>query len=436
MPECKRKKGKHLTLEDRHEIQRGLREHRTFVEIARIIGCTPETISKEIRNHRYCKKHDYKRYVPNTCKYRFTCRRRNVCNKKKPSICRIPCRECTSCNKRCPDYVYAPCNVANHAPYACNACHRTKNCLFDKYLYNADYAHKEYLEKLHQSRMGIDMTRDELVELDQLVSPLILKGQPIAHIMQSHGDEISCSIRTLYTYIGKGYLTAKNLDMRRVVRYRKRKHNGEPVAVSERKAGRQYEDFQKLLEQNPDQRVVEMDTVEGTKGGKLLHTFLWRENNLMLAYLIENKEMRNTVSVLDQMEADLGEETFRELFPVILTDNGSEFADPLLFENGKNGEKRTSLFFCEPRMSNQKGSLEKNHEYIRYVLPKGTSFDELTQADVRKIINHINSTARPKLRGMTPVELALQTFGASALEKLSLSIIPSDEVCLKPELLR
>ena len=236
------KKGKHLTLENRQEIQKGLREHRTFVEIARIIGCTPETISKEIRNHRYCKKHDYKRFVPNTCKYRFTCRRRNVCNKKKASVCRIPCRECPSCNKRCPDYVHAPCNVANHAPYACNACYRT-NCLFDKYLYNAGYAHKEYLEKLHQSRMGIDMTRDELVELDQLVSPLILKGQPIAHIMQSHGEEISCCIRTLYTYIGKGYLTAKNLDMRRVVRYRKRKHKSESVVVSERKAGRQYEDL-------------------------------------------------------------------------------------------------------------------------------------------------------------------------------------------------
>ena len=107
--------------------------------------------------------------------------------------------------------------------------------------------------------------------------------------------------------------------------------------------------------------------------------------------------------------------------------------NPLLFLSGKQ-EDNTKI--CEPRMSNQKGSLEKNHEYIRYVLPKGTSFDELTQDDVRKIINHINSTARPKLHGMTPVKLALQTFGVSTLEKLGLSIIPSDEICLKPELLR
>lgn len=75
-----------------------------------------------------------------------------------------------------------------------------------------------------------------------------------------------------------------------------------------------------------------MDTVEGNKGGKLLHTLLWPENNLMLAFLIETKEMKNTVATLDWLEETLGSEMFRKLFPVILTDNGCEFADPELFE--------------------------------------------------------------------------------------------------------
>ena len=75
MPEDKRKKGKHLTPEDRYEIQKGLRERRTFTEIALIIGCSPDTISKEIRNHRYHKPHDARRIVPNRCKYRDTCRK-------------------------------------------------------------------------------------------------------------------------------------------------------------------------------------------------------------------------------------------------------------------------------------------------------------------------------------------------------------------------
>ena len=111
MPEENRKKGKHLTWEDRRIIQLGLREHRTFTEIALVIGCSPDTISKEIRNHRYHKPHDDKRYVPNRCKYRESCRKRNICEKKGAKKCKIPCRLCTSCNALCPDFVDYPCHI-------------------------------------------------------------------------------------------------------------------------------------------------------------------------------------------------------------------------------------------------------------------------------------------------------------------------------------
>ena len=52
----------------------------------------------------------------------------------------------------------------------------------------------------------------------------------------------------------------------------------------------------------------------------------------MLAFLIETKEMKNTVATFDWLEETLGSEMFRELFPVILTDNGCEFADPELLK--------------------------------------------------------------------------------------------------------
>lgn len=225
MPKEERKKGTHLTWDDRHEIQKGLKEHRTFKEIAYIIGCSPDTVSKEIRRHRYHKLRNRDGILhasPNRCKYRNSCRRWDVCKKKKGHKCRIPCRECISCNKLCPDFVDAPCPIEHKAPYVCNNCPKSISCLFDKYLYNADYAHKEYCETLRKSRQGIDMTRDELAALDSLVSPLIRKGQPLAHILAHHAEEIPCGERTLYKYISAGYLTARNLDMRRTVRYRKR----------------------------------------------------------------------------------------------------------------------------------------------------------------------------------------------------------------------
>ena len=435
-----RRKGQHLAWEDRNEIQRGLREHRSFREIADVIGCSPDTISKEIRNHRYHKERKVQKGMylkPNRCKHRDTCKRRDVCHKNKGHKCKIPCRECLKCNELCPDFVDSPCRIETNAPYVCNNCPKSQRCLFDKYLYNADYANKEYQEKLHESRKGIDMTRDELAALDELVSPLIKKGQPLVHIMQEHGKEIPCGIRTLYNYINAGYLTARNLDMHRTVRYRKRKHYSEQPKVSFRKkVNHHYKDYLKVMEEHPKQRVVQMDTVEGVKGGKMLQTFLWTENNLTVAYLIDSKEMKNTVAVINSLEEILGTELFKEMFPVILTDNGCEFADPELFENGLNGEKRTSIYYCEPRRSEQKGGLEKNHEYIRYILPKGTSFDDLTQEKVLLMINHINNTTRPKFHGSTPMKKALQDFDTNAMERLGLEIIPPDDICLKSDLLK
>ena len=205
MPEEKRKKGKHLTWEDRHEIQRGLREHRTFTEIAMLIDCSPDTVSKEIRNHRYHRPRDKNQWhKPNRCKYRETCRKRNLCHKKGRYKCRIPCRQCSDCNSRCPDFTDLPCQIGEKPPYVCNACLKSRTCMFDKYLYNADHAHREYQEKLREARRGIDLTKEELIALDELVSPLIRKGQPVSHILAEHEDEIPCSERTLYSYIDKG----------------------------------------------------------------------------------------------------------------------------------------------------------------------------------------------------------------------------------------
>lgn len=292
------------------------------------------------------------------------------------------------------------------------------------------------MEMLSKSREGIDLTKDELVALDELVSPLIKKGQPIAHILAEHAEELPCKERTLYSYISKGYLTAKSIDMRRSVRYKKRQKKDEVKPSLRKKIGHQYKDFLAWQETDPTQRVVEMDTVEGTKGGKLLQTLFWRQEKLMLAYLLDSKEMAGTVGTLDYLEEVLGKERFALMFPVILTDNGAEFADPDLFEFSRDGTRRTTLFYCDPRRSEQKGGIEKNHEYIRYIVPKGKPFDDLTQEKVTLMMSHINSTARPGLHGKNPMQVALQCFGCEAMDRLGLTLIPPDEVNLTPKLLK
>ena len=97
--------------------------------------------------------------------------------------------------------------------------------------------------------------------------------------------------------------------------------------------------------------------------------------------------------VFQDLKRTLGDFEFSRLFEVILTDNGTEFSDPESIElSAINGERLSNVFFCDPNASWQKGSIEKNHEYIRYVLPKGTSFAGLTQEDCNLLASHIKTT--------------------------------------------
>jgi IS30 family transposase len=279
-----------------------------------------------------------------------------------------------------------------------------------------------------------------MAAIEELCKPLILKGQPLSHIYAHHKDDIGISMRSFYRYVNSGYIGLKNIDMRRVVRYKKRKQRISPKPTPGIKIGHTYDRFLKFLCENPDIRIAEMDIVEGKKSDKKkLLTIMQRDLNLMLIVLLETLTMDNSISAIDRIQNALGEDdadVFPALFPAILTDNDSVFSDPRRFESDADGVWRTKLFYCEPNRSDQKGALEKNHQYIRFIIPKGKTFEGLTKESVRDMMNHINSTARPELGNVSPMELALREFGEKTLAKLGMKLIPPDEVCLAPQLIR
>ena len=60
---------------------------------------------------------------------------------------------------------------------------------------------------------------------------------------------------------------------------------------------------------------------------------------------------------------------YRKLFQVLVT---IEFSLLDEIEVDSKGELISRVFFCDPYSSSQKGACEKNHEFIRYILPKGS----------------------------------------------------------------
>jgi Transposase and inactivated derivatives, IS30 family len=434
MSRIKKVKNKHLSYEHRLSIQSGIHEQLTLREIAEEIGCDPTTVSKEVKKHRFKKvvNHNMKH---NVCARKKVCRRRNVCNKKHGYQCKIACKSCRSCNERCSDFIKRECKLLSRYPYVCTMCEDKTVCEDVHYYYSAKGAQKEYEDTLINSREGICISKDELQELDELISPKVEAGHSLAMIYMNHKGEIMVSMRTLYKYIEKGVMASRNIDLRRRVRYRERKKR-KRYLPTESKVGHLYKDFKEEIAQNPKMKIWEMDTVEGEKGGSVLMTLLLRGYNFMFVYHMKNKSAEGVIEVFDELERLLGSERFKEIFEVILTDNGLEFSNIKRIEANAKEEKRTKLYFCEPRQSQQKGALEKNHEYIRYILPKGKSFDFLDEEKVELMMNTINSVKRVKLKEKSPNELIKEVIDTEERIRLGIREIAQEEIVLRERLVR
>ena len=427
-------KGKHLTEDDRYEIDHGLKKGLSFKAISKIINKDPSTISKEVRAHVvYEKKSSYGRGF-NDCKFRSGCGQKIHC-----STCsnrRRKCAACGKCIRYCNLYESETCSLVEKPPYVCNGCPNDRKCTLERRYYKARYAQKEYRDTLSESRSGFCITEEELASLNNTLSPLVKNGQSLHHISLNHADEIHYSEKTLYNFMDAGILDAKNLDLPRKVRFRvKRKKASEFKVDKKCRLGRTYEDYLKYCEDNPELPVVEIDSVEGLKGSAVLLTIYFKQQNLQLAYYRDANDSKSVTRIFHELYDALGTELFKKLFPIVLADNGSEFSDPTAIEFDENGEQVSHVFYCNPQASYQKGSCENNHEMIRRVIPKGVDIAKYSQEKVLLMMSHINSYGRPILGDKCPYDLFEFTYGTSVLDVFQLKRIEQDDIVLKPSLI-
>ena len=383
-------KHKHLTLSDRNDIQLGLERGETFKAIGQLILKDPTTVSKEVKRNKQI-------------------------------------RDSTSNN--------LPCPLLDKAPFVCNGCpKRRQNCGYQKVFYLAKQAQKQYEQALVEAREGTPLNSQTFWDMDKIISDGVKKGQHIYHILKTHNLDVSSS--TVYRHIRKGYLSIAPIDLARAVKFKDRRKNNLPSIPKEAKKGRSYEDFQNYLSLNQLDYWLEMDTVMGRMGGKVLLTFNLSFCNFIFARLLDNKTALEVTKHLYDIKNTLyqADKDFFQLFPVILTDNGGEFARVDDIEMDVRGESK--LFFCDPNRSDQKGRIEKNHTLIRDILPKGTYFDNLTQEDINLVCSHVNSVKRAALNGKSAYELFTFTYGEEISKLLGISKIPAEDVCQSSKLLQ
>jgi IS30 family transposase len=402
MPDLKTTKNKHMTLDDRQEIQECLDKGMTFKAIGRRIRKDQTTISKEVKKHIEVQPLSIKRTKEDG----------------------TPIDD-----RRCP--------LLLKATFVCNPCKKRRgNCSFQKQVYIANKAQAEYEFTLHDSREGIPLNKEEFWEADAVIAQGIKKGQRLYHIMAS--NKVGFSKPSAYRHLHRGYLSVSKLDFPRVVKFKARKQHRPDSVPKAIKEGRTYSDFLVFVNERSVKSWVEMDTVIGRIGGKVIMTFDFTFCNFMFGLLLDDKTAAQAALKIRALKDAMRKQGIRfgDVISLLLTDNGGEFANIWAFINDLEDAPETDLFFCDSYCSSQKPKVEKNHTIFRDIVPKGDSFDHFTQETVNLIFSHVNGVKRKILNGKTPYEMFVFIFGEAVANLFGVRHIPASDVIQSPLLLK
>ena len=421
-------KHKHLTLEDRSIIEKDLILGKSRRSIALKLDKDPSTICKEVKVHRLIvKKTAYHGKGVRDCINMDTC----------------PACINRYCDKICSKYKMELCTRRDRTVGVCNGCDKYRSCRKTKYKYDAITADKKYRNILVSSREGSDLLYSEAKELAETIREPLKNGQSVYVILNNHPEIKQCT-KTIYNYIENGTLQEFNITMfdhRRKLKMKARKTN----VLKKRKDmkylnGRNFNDFISYSKDNTEASIVEMDTVyNDISNGPFIQTFYIRKLKLLYGILHEKLTSQDMLDGITLMKKWLGNDLFKELFQIILTDRGTEFVRADEIEN--LGSK---IFYCDPMASYQKTQRENAHGPLRFILPKADEVKDLysiglrTQKDLNLVLSHFNSYQTKKLNGKSRFEymdFAYSKYLTALLDKLNLEVIEKDKVIMDPKLL-
>lgn len=388
-----------LDLEDRILFQACIAKGMAVKDIAKRLKCHISTIYREI--HRNHKKVDKKKYC-------------------------------------------SPCPKLKNKAFLCNNCLKRGFCLNEKRYYDYYVAQEKSNNRKVISRSHLKKKEDEVNYVNNALSIAILdKGQSLHHAYVSDPKLMTiCSENTIRRWIIASRLKVKVIDLKRFVT-RKRQYeydHGKYKRIRNiaRLDGRLFKDFKAAINKNSRLSIVQLDSVEGLRTDeKAILTVYIKRYHFQFGILYNRENAASEVlNSLKKIFEIIGNEKAKQVFAICLADNGPEFDRLHELELDSFGEKIIQTFFTRPYKSSDKGACEKNHEFFRYIFPKGNSMNDLTQDDVNLIFSHINSIKRESLGNKSPYELVVKRLGIKFTKALGIDFIPEKDVCMKPSLLK
>ena len=315
------------------------------------------------------------------------------------------------------------CKRRERYPFVCNGCSKKDLCPLDKYSYDPRGADKFYRKTLVESRKGINQTSDDFKIINEAVMDGVEKGQSIYHIANSL-EEVKVSTSTLYRYIHNEYLTIQVHNLPKVVTLKKRKKKiPSQYEYLENKGmdrtGHMLKDW--LLFQVRNRIVIfwEMDFLGVShKSSKMILVLTIPRIQFVMLYVIESANNEKVIDIINNLESELGLVNFQKMFEAVVTDRDCKFNNIEGFEFNDNGEKRTSLFFCDSGMSNQKPNVENINSQLRLFIDKKADLSNVTQDQCYELASNMNCRLLNSLAASSPMDAFIQLYGEEALPKI------------------
>ena len=286
--------------------------------------------------------------------------------------------------------------------------------------YSADKA--QLSAEINATAKGAPLKLGNDKEFAKYVEDMVRKGySPGAILLEIKEKGLQFKTKvcrvTLYSYIDKGvFLKISNKNLLRKGNRKKKTEQEKP----EKKLPHVEHSIEKRpLEINARTTFGhwEGDSVIGTnKKGETVLTMTERLTRKEIIMKSPDKTAASTVRMFNRLERRIGSVNFRKIFKSITFDNGTEFSDTEGIEYSPyTGKRRTTVYYCHPYCSSERGSNENQNGFIRRFIPKGVPISRYSNSYIENVQEYINNYPRAIFEG----ENSNKRF-ARELEKLNI----------------
>lgn len=277
----------------------------------------------------------------------------------------------------------------------------------DTPLYSADIAQNKFRLNMTAKgaplKVGNDYDFVHYVE-KRMVADKLSPGAILGEIKRKNMTfSTSISRTTLYRYIELGIF-----DRLCLACIKRKKKSKRSVTIKRAPRGTSIEQRPQEVAERNTYGHWEMDCVCGPTLSTLL-VLSERLTRYEIIMPMPNQKAESVIRCLNVLERRYGK-MFRKVFRTITVDNGSEFSDVDGIERSIYKGKRTSVYYCHPYTSCERGTNERLNREIRRQIPKGSALEKFSKEDIQAIEDWINAYPKRVLGYATSAELFYKEF--------------------------